>query len=299
MSAPLFVNSSLILTEIPAALLALYCFGFFTGAERKRNPFVLFICLALLPWFHLKFAVLSAAGALIYTAVKLRTKEKLLPEDLKGFAAAAVSFALFAWFYFSVFGTKAAGLYTKQDFYFIFDAAYMLKAFFAVQFDRNYGLLVYAPVYAAALWGMAEAVLKKEAEKIYGVIFACAYACVYLFWNDWTGSMTPARQLIPSVTVFAFFGLMFINSHNLEKKKLFLAAAGLSVFTGWLLAALPILRYASSRNKIFTVLDAKAPGFMWFFPDFNAILTPALAVSALYFLLIITAFFYIRAAKKA
>lgn len=290
--APLFVNSSLVLTELPAALLILYCCG--ELLKEKKNGFLYFISLSLLPWLHMKFAVVSIAGAVVYSALKIFRREKPLSGELKGIAAVAVSAALFAAVYFYIFGAKAGSLYDKQDFKFVLDSAYSIKAFFAVLFDRNYGLFIYAPVYIFVFWGMIETALKKEYKLLLPLVIILPYAAVYLFWNDWTGSMTPARQLVPVLPVAALYSLILFR----EKSRLFAAVAAISLIIGWMLAAVPLLRYASSRDKIFRALEAKAPGFMWFFPDFNAILTPALAVAAVYLLLIIAGFFYIRALKK-
>ena len=291
-SAPLFVNSSLILTELPAALLILYCCG--ELMKEKRNPFLYFLSLSLLPWLHMKLAIASIAGAAAYIGVKISRREKPQISELRGIAAAVISAGVFAAFYYFIFGSKAGSLYNNQDFKFVLDPAYSIKAFFAMLFDRNFGLFTYAPVYIFALWGIIETAIKKEYRLLLPLLVVVPYAAVYLFWNDWTGSMTPSRQLVPVLPVIALYSMILFR----EKSRLFAAAAVFSVAAGWLLAAAPLLRYGSSREKIFRVIEAKAPAFMWFFPDFNDILTPALAVSVLYSALITGLFFFIRGRKS-
>jgi hypothetical protein len=116
--------------------------------------------------------------------------------------------------------------------------------------------------------------------------------------NNWGGSMTPARQLIPIIPSLAITAAYYLEKTGLIRDRLIKLAAAISVFISFVLMVLPVIRYGSGKEKIYAVISSKFPALMWIFPTFSDIITPVYFVTAAYTLIIIIVFFLQKRVKK-
>jgi hypothetical protein len=220
-----------------------------------------------------------------------------------------VSAALYVWFYYAVYGIIAPfgvkelheNIYSadpsmRQN-QFEASPAHFLSSTLAVIFDRDYGLLPYCLLYVVSLWGIALVTVRKNLYLLAPLLLCVPYLTLFLLWKDWTGSMTPARQLMPAVPALIFYGAYFLQHSLLVRTRIFKGLAFLSFFVSWLLMSIPPLRYAASKDKIYGFISAHAPKWaLWFFPAFRDNI-PAAIIESIICIIIISILFYFYAPK--
>jgi len=295
LTVPLSVNSTLVLTEIPAAIIVLYCVqALYFYRQEKPGP-AFFIFAAIMPWLHSKLIILSVIFYAWYYITAFRKKGLSLKTEALNNIPVFFSAFLYISFYTAVSGRFApialAQAYTNEAFRFIFSFKYMLKAFSGILFDRNYGIILYNPLYIVSIWGVMLLVFRKSYSKLVPLLLVLPYAGIYLFWNDWGGSMTPARQLIPVVPVFALYAAIFMQETDFHRTRLFKFFAGAAIAVSYILMCVPALRYAGSKDKIWKLAENTEINFMWLLPSFNDIITFTHLIAAVYIGLIVFLFF--------
>lgn len=302
---PLMAGSSLVLTEIPAALIFAYSvYILYDREKRGLNP-LFFTLLAFLPWLHLKFIIFPVVFYAFYYFTAVKDRNFNLKKELINNIPVFVLGALYVLFYYKVYGIIApfgvkelheniyAADASQQQNTFMLNPAHFFTSAFAVIFDRDYGLLPYCLMFVLSLWGMLRAFAAKRPGLFLPFMLAAPYMIVFLLWKDWTGSMTPGRQLIPVIPIFVFYAAYFIESLNFLKTRLFKFLFTASLLFSWLLAVFPPLRYGASKNKIYAFITARAPEqLLWFFPPFTESTAAGMAVSAVYIAIIITGYYY-------
>jgi len=268
---PFSANVSLVLTEIPAAVIILYCLRQIMA--EKGNSILFFTGIAFLPWLHSKYALLSAALYIIRYVIIIKEKKFDYKKEAVNNLIVLLFVCLFFIFYFSIYGKPAnqavSDIYVSSHFYFIFTLKHSLRAFFGMLADRNFGILFYAPLYIFSVWGLIYSAAGKNIKMFTPALVSLPYMAVFLFWNDWGGSMTPARQLIPAVFVFAVYTAFFDLKYGLADKKIFKLAAVYSLIVSYILFCMPFLRYAATKDKIAAYAAAHSLNLGWFFPDFH------------------------------
>jgi len=270
-AAPFSINSSLVLTEIPAVLIVLYCIRLLVSG--KGNSIFFFAGIAFLPWLHSKYILLSASIYFLRYTVLFREKKLRLQDEAANNLVIAVSAAVFFIYYFHIYGkpagTALSDIFVSSSFYFIFSIKNALKAFFGMLADRNFGILFYAPVYFFTAWGLILAAAEKNFKMLIPAFVGLPYMCVFLFWSDWGGSMAPARQLIPGVFAFALYAAYFDYKYSLSSSKIFRIMSVYSLSAVFFMFCMPFLRYPSTKDKIFSFLHGHGFNLGWFFADFH------------------------------
>lgn len=292
---PVMAGSSLVLTEVPAALLLAWCVYAVAAGNAGRRNLLFFAALAFLPWLHIKFAVFSAAFYVYYYFTAVKEKRISAKNEALNHLPVIVSAVLFFWYYHAVYGINTPFGITKliensggQDALarvnrFVLNPGEFMLSSVAVLFDRDYGLLPYCPLFALSLTGIALAFAKKDLRALLLLALFAPYTVILLLWRDWTGSMTPARQLIPLVPALVYYAAYFCENLAFARSRIFRALLGLSLIISWLLAAAPVLRYEASKMKIYAFLSHKIPAVMlWLLPPFRENTAAGLAVSGLY-----------------
>ena len=315
-TSPVLMCSSLALTEIPSAILVLYCSAYLYAIFDKGSQFydielggvkiryasvIYFASLAGMTWLHSKLAVLTVIFYAAYYAVTWRKKAYKPAMEVINNIAAAVLGGLFIYYYYAVFGvfalTGIKHIHENASYYFIFDAMNAIKSFFAMLFDRNYGLFTYNPLFIISLWGAMLAWQKRDHKLLMMFLFTLPYYCLFLFWSDWTGSMIPARQMVPMAMVWAVFYAYFIDRTGFQSTKAFMAMLSVTLLSSFTMMVVPALRYSVSKEKIYAALGRLDSILLWIFPSFakNPPIMDAGAV--LYFIIIILAFFAVTKGK--
>jgi len=304
---PLSAGASLILTEVPAALLTAYCLFVLAAGKTGGRNILFFVCIGIFPWLHVKMAVFSVVFLGAYYFRVFIKKGFNLRFEVVNILPVLLSAGLFVRFYYVVYGIIApfglkdlstvvfSGDPSEQMNVFIFEPVHFITAAAAVIFDRDFGLLVYCPLYAAAFWGMAKAAAKKDIS-VFTPLFLCLpYIIIFLFWKDWTGSMTPARQMTPVIPVFALLGAYFFEHSSFIRTKLFKPLFVISLGISWMLAAFPLLRYGSSKDKIYAAMSKVVPAeLFWVLPPFTENTAIGFSVALFYAVLMVLAYHRIK-----
>ena len=160
------------------------------------------VVVAVLPWLHTKFSVLLAALT-VWALADLRGRRRL---SLAFLAPIAVSLAAWFAFFYVIYGRfdplAPYGAYPNQ----FVALGNVPRSVLGLLFDQKFGLLLYAPVYAAAALGawfaLADSRWRPLALGSLATIalFVGASARFYMWWG---GSSAPARFLVPLTPVAA------------------------------------------------------------------------------------------------
>jgi hypothetical protein len=301
-SCPFSIASSLVMTEAPSALLILYClYELMHGKKEGAKP-LLFCAIAFLPWLHPKMAVFSAVFFAWHYASAISRKSFDAKAEALNWVPLAVSGGIMMAVYYTVFGKFApfaiTSIYKTPGSYFDFRLSHAVKSAVAVFFDRDYGLLVYAPVYITALFGLMYAVIKEGLKRAAPALAALPYFVMFIFWNDWGGSMFPARQLIPILPAAGYYAAYFMQEKNFISKKFFALLAFSSLLISFFLMIMPAFRYLSARLKAYPAIESLKINLLWFLPSFSDIITFRHAITAVYALAILLLFLRYSELKK-
>ena len=208
LSPPIIHFAGLIFTEIPAALLV--CVGLraavFGGAS--RSLWVAALCAAALPWLNVRYAILSVA---IVEAFATRSwldaraervslppvRSLLLPAGILIGSAAAIGVYHFElWGFFDprrVYGRNRE-----------FDLSILPEGLPGLFLDQEFGLLVYAPIFALSVSGFVHLWRRQRALAVAGLLAACGVIATASVWPMWRGGFNPpARFLVPLISVLA------------------------------------------------------------------------------------------------
>ncbi len=273
LSVPFLINSSLVLTEIPSALIITYSLFVFTKFQYEKNKILFFSGVSFLPFIHPKLVFFSIIFYIFYYYLLAKQKKFSLKKEIFNNLIIFVMLVLFFLYYYSIYGNLAffsiSSIYKSESFYFIFDIKHFIKTFFATLFDRDYGLFIYNPFFIIFIWGIILVIIRKEKEKLLPLFFILPYYILFLFWKDWGGSMTPARQLIPVLPVFAFYVAYFLEKTEFIKTIFFKILITFSFFITYILMIVPAIRYLSGKEKIYEILQKTILAkLLWFFPSF-------------------------------
>lgn len=293
-AAPFSIASSLVMTEVPAALLVLYSIMTLSARGGKGGGLLLFAAIAFLPWLHPKLAVFSCVFYLWHYFNVFKNRSFDLKKEAVNNIPAFFSFLLMMAVYYSIFGKFAplaiTSIYKTPGSYFDFSFRHALKGAAAVLFDRDYGLLTYAPVYIAGFFGLAYSLIRDGLKKAAPAAACLPYVVMFLFWNDWGGSMYPARQLIPVLPLAGYYAAYFMQKRSFINKKFFSLLAACSALVSFALMVAPALRYFSGREKIYPTLEKLKFNILWFFPSFSDIITFRHMIIAVYIVIIMLLF---------
>jgi len=160
-------------------------------------------------------------------------------------------------------------------------------------FDRDFGLAATSPVLLlgllAAFSGPAEF---KKTRIFLGALFLAEYTFMSLF-VDFTGSSSVfSRNALPgAVLLFVLVPMGWQRLRVWGRTGTWLAVvlAGAGVFTAWLAAALPVLRYLAPKLKLYQALKFTPT----LFPSFTQAIGPAEYLWAGGWLVLLAGLFYI------
>ncbi len=299
---PVAADSSLVLTEIPAVLLITGAMLLLARRRSIKHMWVFFVMIGILPFFHTKLSLVSVTLYIYYYWLAYKEKTFRLKKEAVNNIPVIFFGSLMLYYYYGIYGkfafTAVTSTYLSSTVYFIFTLPYAITSFFGILFDRDFGLISYNWFMVVPLYGLAAAAIKRETKVLIPAALFMPYVLMFFFMNNWGGSMTPARQLIPSIPALAVAAAYFMQNTAIMKDRFFKAAVFVSVLISFILMVMPFFRYASGKEKIYSVISAKIPALMWIFPTFSAIITPFYFVLAAYSLIIIALFFRYKSVKN-
>ncbi len=225
LSTPVLLHSFAVYPETTGALLVMAAAVTLIGLDRLRAPreeaaskcsapvvvdpatwhWSLWLCLgaalALLPWLHTRYAMLSLVFGLVL-GVRLAERRGSSRRVLAFYAVPALSAALWFRFFKSIYGTYSPagpyGHYTQTD------MAHVPSGLGGLLFDQQFGLLPNAPAFVLALAGFAALSRRRPRLSAEILVSSVAYAvtvATYAMW--WGGWSAPARFLVPVLPLLA------------------------------------------------------------------------------------------------
>lgn len=199
LSPPLVHYAGLIFTEVPAALAVAVALrrGRDLAAARTADVVLLGSALAVLPWLNVRYAVL--AGLLLLFAFTGRPSSRAVAILL---AFAAVTAAALAVYHEALYGFfDPRRVYGRRP---EISLATLPEGLPGLLLDQEFGLLVYAPVFALAVPGFALLFGRSRRGALVAVALTVATLLMAGSWPMWRGGWNPpARFLLPVVPALA------------------------------------------------------------------------------------------------
>jgi len=258
-TTPLLFYSFQVYPEVVAALIAISVV-YILVIPPNWSPFRLVLAgigLGILPWFGIKYMVISAGCGLLFLIFFLKKKQKIrnyfylaLPIFLS-----AVSFLFFLWSLYGKLspmvvykGTTVDGSVTFSGFYH-HNPIEFFRCWIGYLFDQRVGLFAYSPIFMLFIPGVILWFRKNKKEALslfFPLILYWAFCSLSYYWG---GYSPPGRTLLPVLWIMCFFmggalywsekkkpvvimhllaGLTFLNTFILAKNTRFLYHENLS-----------------------------------------------------------------------
>jgi hypothetical protein len=196
-SPPLLHFAGLVFTEVPAALGLTVALRFSLDAESRPRALAGGVIVALLPWLNVRYAILAAvvlAAAVARKAEPRRAAAWIAPGVVSAAAIALFHHALYGFF-------DPRRVYGRRP---EFALDVVPAGLPGLLLDQEFGLLVYAPVFALAAPGLVRLARSRPlAAASCGALIAAVVA-VAAAWPMWRGGFNPpARFLLPVLPALA------------------------------------------------------------------------------------------------
>ncbi|HEY2942561.1 MAG TPA: hypothetical protein VGN09_09020 [Vicinamibacteria bacterium] len=199
LSPPLIHYAGLIFTEVPAALAVAMALrrGRDLSAARTADVVLLGAALAVLPWLNVRYAVL--AGLLLLFALTGRPSRRVVAVVLAFVAAAAVGLAVYHEALYGFWDPRR--VYGRRP---ELSLATVPEGVPGLLLDQEFGLLVYAPVFALAFPGCALLFGRSRRGALAAGALIVATLLLAGSWPMWRGGWNPpARFLVPVLPALA------------------------------------------------------------------------------------------------
>lgn len=198
LSPPLLHFAGLVFTEVPAALgLSIALRLALSAAPSASRAWGAGIVLAALPWLNVRYGILVASvlAAALLRRLPLRVALGwIVPTIATGLALAAYHQALYGF-------PDPRHVYGRRPEFAVANVAVGLPGLF---FDQEFGLWVYAPVFALAVPGLAWLARAQPRAALTAGGMVVAVVAVASAWPMWRGGFNPpARFLLPVLPVLA------------------------------------------------------------------------------------------------
>lgn len=244
LSAPFFFYFRYIYPELPAALCVIYA----VRVIRREEPGIGALLLAgagaaALPWLHVKFLILTLLLAVFVVFRHFRSWRRWV-----AYAAPHLPSALWLmWFLHHAYGSwlpTAQYGDTQAPI-----SRFLLRGAPGLLFDRDHGLLPFAPLYFLALPGLIRLFRERRSYAVLALALSLPALSVFAsHWMWWGGPCPPARFIVPLVPLFvpavaAAFGTMSGPVFHLLAGAATLATLALSRISLGFLFSLPLHRH--------------------------------------------------------
>ncbi len=203
LSPPIIHFAGLIFTEIPAALLLAIGIRTAVFGRTARASMVAALCVAALPWLNVRYAILSAAvfGALVWRLMREGQRASGLA-GLKVALIPAVSALGIGLYHFALWGFFDPRRVYGQKREFSLDV--LPEGLPGLFFDQEFGLFVYAPIFALSISGFVHLWRRHRTLALAGLFAAAGVIATASVWPMWRGGFNPpSRFLVPLVPVLA------------------------------------------------------------------------------------------------
>jgi hypothetical protein len=241
---PLLHFAGLVFTEVPAALGLTIALRLALGPPSLARAWCGGLMLASLPWLNVRYAILSAI--VMAAAMAARPPRRVVAGWWIPPAASAVALAAFHHVLYGFFDPRR--VYGRRP---EFSAETIPIGLPGLFFDQEFGLWVYAPVFALAIPGLLRLGRSRPREAATAGALVIAVVAVAAAWPMWRGGFNPpARFLLPVLPAMALGSACWL------KRGLSFPAA---LLIGW--SAWTGLAGAVDRDLVHRDRDVTAPLF--------------------------------------
>jgi hypothetical protein len=196
-SPPLLHYAGLIFTEVPAALGVAFALRRARAASGRLGALAGGLAVAVLPWLNARYGIVAAI-LIAYAMSRRPGPARILAWVLPALASAG-ALALFHHLLYGFMDPRR--VYGRRPEFSLDVVPQGLPGLFL---DQEFGLLVYAPVFAMALPGLVSMVRKWPREGVALLALVAGVVGTAAAWPMWRGGFNPpARFLVPLVPALA------------------------------------------------------------------------------------------------
>lgn len=257
-TTPLVFYSQLIYPEIPVALLTLFIIRnlVFKKDSRGSSLFLTGAGIAILPWFGIKYTVLSALLFGISAVVLLKSEK--IPGSRKRIISTlipiVVSASLYLFYFWSLYGSLSplsaykgipqdASSPTGMSSMVRTDYAEILKRAAGYFLDQRIGIFIYSPVLILGIAGFFFLLKKKKKMSLLLLAVFLAYTMFSAYYY-WGGYCPPGRPLIPVLWILALlFAVSLGENRTRMRSALIRVSTALSFLVVWAAVKNPWILY--------------------------------------------------------
>ncbi len=267
-TAPVIFYSHLIYPEIPVALITIFIFRNLV-AKKDTSTWILFLSgvgIGLLPWFGIKYIVLSIFlfGVLAAFLVKFSKIAGNVGRIFLTLSPIALSAFLYLFYLYGLYGSfSAIQVYKGSSFvpasnaglFSIIlkkDPVEFLRRIPGYFLDQRIGIFIYAPVLVLGIAGFffLYKQKKKRALMFLAVLFSYAIFSAYYYWG---GYCPPGRPLIPVVWILTLFLAVSFNEERSPMRDIIRRASmALSFLIVWVALKNPWILYHEDVSSDYT-----------------------------------------------
>jgi hypothetical protein len=194
---PLLHFAGLVFTEVPAALGLTVALRVALGPPSAARAWGAGVLLASLPWLNVRYAIL--AGIVLLATMVRRPSPRVAAGWLIPMAASAAALAAYHHVLYGFFDPRR--VYGRRP---EFSAAVIPTGLPGLLFDQEFGLWVYAPVFALAVPGLVRLARARRLEGATAAALVVAVVSIASAWPMWRGGFNPpARFLLPVLPAMA------------------------------------------------------------------------------------------------
>lgn len=262
-TAPVLFYAIHLYPELPVAFICILIYRRITSSEKLagRHYLLFGFLLALLPWFGLKYSVLSWSLAVIiaYYAVKVRRDGVKVLIAL--FAAPLLSQGLFLLYTNNLYGTVSPfsiyrGVITPdraqevREGYLGVPFRQRVESFFEYFLDQRDGLLPYAPLYFFSILGLVAAFRARRHDFWVFLAITVPYLAVHALFTE-RGGFSPQGRPLASISwvMMILIGVFIVQNRRPVFATLFKAAAAASLAVAALLLTHPSFLYQPTSHE--------------------------------------------------
>jgi hypothetical protein len=244
LTPPLLHFAGLVFTEVPAALALTVALRAALAPRSGARAWGAGMLLATVPWLNVRYAILAVI--VLLAAMARRPPLRVAVGWWVPTLGSAASLAAYHHALYGFFDPRL--VYGRRP---EFSAAMIPTGLPGLFFDQEFGLWVYAPVFALALPGLVRMMRARRLETATGAALLAAVVAVASAWPMWRGGFNPpARFLLPVLPAMALGVACWL------KRGLGFPAA---ILIGW--SAWTGLTGAVDRDLVHRDRDGTAPFF--------------------------------------